>query len=55
MVGIFSSKVFITTFKKDIRFFKRKVRVPKYIRSLFKKHTDKELLDMGFCYVDILP
>lgn len=55
MVGIFFSKVFITTFKKDTRFFKRKVRVPKYIRSLFKKHTDKELLDMGFCYVDILP
>lgn len=55
MVGIFFSKVFITTFKKDTRFFKRKVRVPKHIRSLFKKHTDKELLEMGFCYVDILP
>ena len=54
MVGIFFSKLFIATFKKDTRFFKRKVRVPKHLRSLFKKHTDKELLEMGFCYVDIL-
>lgn len=55
MVGIFFSKSFFTTFNKDTRFFKRKVRVPKHLRSLFKKHTDKELLEMGFCYVDILP